>query len=321
MATPTISSVEPSTVWSGGQLVVVRGTGFRLPSTPPLSNRPLPDPIPTVSATVDGLACVVEVLSSTVLSCRITAHAPGASRLDLVVRNLDDEGAPISGESAALSRAVLFARPDLAAETDAGRVERALIQILKAQIIDNVVKLAVSPDYVVGDVDEVYLPELADPPGLVLAGPRVREERPEYRTESGPTMPSVLGGDRVDLRKRPTTVSLEYSVSGYTNSGRQSTELALLTRRVLELNPWLVIQRDPADASKGVVKYPLTVPLEAESRDTSVPNKDGNHAFDGLSVVIHGVALDEVGSFAGSSLERVGVAEQTEFVLEMTGKA
>jgi hypothetical protein len=45
MAVPTITSVTPSTIWTGGQLVVVRGTDFRLPPEPAVSTRgPLPDP-------------------------------------------------------------------------------------------------------------------------------------------------------------------------------------------------------------------------------------------------------------------------------------
>ena len=72
MAVPTITSITPPTVWTGGQLVIVRGTNFRLPPPAASSNGPLPDPIPTVSVTVDALAATqVEVLSSTMLSCHL----------------------------------------------------------------------------------------------------------------------------------------------------------------------------------------------------------------------------------------------------------
>ncbi len=60
----------------------------------------------------------------------------------------------------------------------------------------------------------------------------------------------------------------------------------------------------------------MIVPLEAEIRDTSTPNKDGMHSLDGLVVVIHGVALEDITCFPGQAIERVGVGTQESEVLD-----
>jgi hypothetical protein len=324
MAAPTITSITPSTVWTGGQLVIVRGTNFRLPSPPSPTNGPLPDPIPTVAVTVEARAATqVEVLSSTVLSCHLPEHDP--SRLDdgtvvpaaLTVTNLDDAGAPIAGESRTSPAAVTYARPDLAIENDGGRVERAFLRMLKRRIVDNVVKLAISPDF--GDAP-FAVTRLANPPGLVVTGPRCREDRPHFNTHTPIAVPSQLGGGLVDIKAPPMAVALEYSIAGYTNSGAQNTSLMLLTRKVLDLFTYLEVQRDANDASKGTIRYQVIVPADSEARDTSTPNQDGNHSFDGLTVVIHGVGLEDLAGFPGQSLDRVGVGTQEEFDLDVVAK-
>jgi hypothetical protein len=108
MAVPTITSVTPSTVWTGGQLVVVTGTNLRLPPDPPVSaTGPLPDPLPTVGVLVGSVeAKAVDVLSATMLSCNVPAADPSPAPVAMVVRNLDDAGVPIPGESATLAAAV-----------------------------------------------------------------------------------------------------------------------------------------------------------------------------------------------------------------------
>lgn len=324
MAVPTITSVTPSTVWTGGQLVIVRGTNFRLPSPPAPSNGPLPAPIPTMAVVVDGQpATQVEVLSSSTLSCHLPEHDP--SRADdgtvlmssLAVTNLDDAGVPIAGESATSPAAVTYARPDLSVEADGGRVERAFIRLLKRKIVANVVKLVVSPDY--GDAP-FLVTRFANPPGLAITGPRLREDAPYFNTRTPIQVPSQLGAGLTDIKAAPLTVSLEYSIAGYTNSGAQNTSLMLLTRMVLEQTGYLEVQRDAADASKGVIRYQVIIPTDSEMRDTSTPNQDGNHSFDGLTVVIHGVGLEDLAGFPGQSLERVGIGTQEEFNLDVVAK-
>jgi hypothetical protein len=309
MAVPTITSVTPSTVWTGGQLVVVRGTGFRLPPEPPVSTAgPLPDPLPTVGVLVGGVAAAaVQVLSETMLSCKLPAADPTPAPVPLVVRNLDDTGQPIAGESATMAEAVTYARPDLSVEEDGGRVERALIRLLKRQVLANVVNLGTGPDF--GEAP-FTVTEVAAPPGLLLTGPRVREDRPHWNRQRGAvTSPSVTGAG-VDIRRRPDVVSLEYTIGGYARSGAQATSLLFIARKVLGENAFLEVQRAPDDPAKGTIKYQMIVPLEAEIRDTSTPNKDGMHSFDGLVVAIHGVALEDITCFQSQAIERVGIGTQ-----------
>jgi hypothetical protein len=328
MAAPTIASVTPSTVWTGGHLVVVRGTNFRLPPTPPASNGPLPDPLPTVRVTVDGVpATNIGVLSSTMLFCRLPEHeasrtvdktgAVSVARFPLVVTNLDDSGVAIPGESVTKASAVVYARPDLSVEDDGGRVERAFLRLLKRQIVENVVKLGISPDF--GDAP-FLVTSTADPPGLVVTGPRCREDVPHWIRRAPIVVPSQLGGDMVDIKAPSATVMLEYTVSGYAKGGQQNTALMLLTKNVLQKLGFIEVDRDPADPTKGKIQYQVVMPPESEARDTSSPNESGTHSFDGILVQIRGVSLQDIASFPGQSIERVGIGTQEEFDLQMAQK-
>ncbi len=244
------------------------------------------------------------------LSCHLPPSDPGS--VSMVVANLDDAGVPIPGETATKLNAVTYARPDLSAEDDGSRVERALQRLLKRQVLDNVLKLGISPDF--GDAPFVVT-EQASYPGLVLTGPRCREDRPHWCTQRRIAVPSSLGAGLVDIKARPVTFELEYTISGFTKNGAQATSLMFLTRRVLEKAGYLEVQRDKDDAGKGTIRYQMIVPAEAEFRDTSSPNKDGMHSFDGLTVVIHGVNLEDIAGFPGQSLEKVGIGAQEEFAL------
>lgn len=322
MAAPTITSVSPSTVWTAGQLVVIRGTNFRLPPDPPASNGPLPDPLPTVAVSVDGVpATRVEVLGDTVISCFAPEHeptiAPNPTSVTVTVSNLDNAGVPIAGETVSLPQAIAYSRPNLTAVEDGGRVERAFLEMLKRQVLDNVVKLGVSPDF--GDAP-FAVTELADPPGLVVTGPRCREDLPHWSTNSSITTDSVVGAGLVDQKSSPVTLQLEYTIAGYTKGGRQNTSLMMLVRKVVGRKGYLEVARDPNDVTKGTNRYQIIIPLEGEFRDTSTPNDAGRHSFDGITVVIHGVPIEDVASFPGESLERVGIGKQEQEVLQMVPK-
>lgn len=323
MAIPTISSVSPSTIWTGGQLVIVTGTNFRLPPEPGASpSGPLPAPTPTVSVAVGGVAAtLVEVLSATKLACKLPAADPSplvagsAVGSDLVVRNLDDDGDPITGESATSTRAIVYARPDLSVEDDGGRIERALLHLLRRQIIDNVVKIGSGVDY--GDAT---VTELSDPPGLLLIGPRVRPEGQHWHPQRGAVSSPSIAGTGVDIRRPPETVALEYTISAYTESGAQNTSLMFLVRKVIKENATLEVARDPSDATKGTISYQVIVPMEAEGRDNSVPNKDGVHSSDCVTLVIHGVSLEDIASFPGQAIEQVAVGTQESEVVDMAAR-
>ena len=114
MTAPLITTLEPASGPTGGKtLVTLTGDGFRLPPAPPPSAAPLGPPSPTVQVLVGGqLAEDVRIIDATKLSFLTPRGEPGDA--DLVVRNLDDDGAPIPGEEATAPGAFTFVRPALA---------------------------------------------------------------------------------------------------------------------------------------------------------------------------------------------------------------
>ena len=138
MPVPTISSVTPNVGHTGGRnVIVLAGTNFRLPPAPPATG-PTNGIVPkTVKVTLGGVdATDVRVFSATELDCRPGIHDPGA--VSVVVQNLDDNGAPIAGESATLASGYTYQRPDLTAESDLIRILRVLRRELARQVTPEV---------------------------------------------------------------------------------------------------------------------------------------------------------------------------------------
>lgn len=309
MAVPTITSVSPSTVWTGGQMVLIVGTNFKVPTIPVPQNRPLPAPTPTVQVLCDGVACTdVGVHSATKVSCRLPAHDPGAA-VAITVKNLDASCVPIAGETATKAAAVTYARPDLSAEDDGGVVDRTVIKLLRRLVLDNVIK-QVHPDFGVYPFEVTFLGET---PALVLGGPNITPDAPYYTTEMKVEVASDVTG-LLDLKRPPSVHRFDYTITGYTKNESQNVSLMTLTKKVLERQKFLVVPRDKADATKGTISYPLQVPIDAQFRDTSTPNKDGLRSFTG-SFVIRGVNLEDIASFPGESTMEKGLGLQTSEVV------
>src|SRR5262245_61737827 len=137
MPAPTITSLTPPTGPTGGRtLVEIAGTGFRLPPPPPPSGT-TPPPRPTVQILVGGReATDVRVRASD----RLTFISPigDARPVDVILRNLDDDGAPIAGEEVTLANGFTYRMPALAAESDLARLVRTLLRELKRQVLPNV---------------------------------------------------------------------------------------------------------------------------------------------------------------------------------------
>lgn len=104
MAVPTITDVSPATgPASGGNIVIVTGTNFRVPTI--AYTIPMEDLIPTVSITVGGQAPEdFDVFSATSMAIRIPRYDADPRvypypAVDLVISNIDDSGVVIPGET------------------------------------------------------------------------------------------------------------------------------------------------------------------------------------------------------------------------------
>jgi hypothetical protein len=306
MPAPTITSLNPSSGPTGGRtLVEVEGTGFRLPPPPPPSG-PTPPPKPTVQALVGGReATDVRVRAPE----RLTFLSPvgDVGPADVVLRNLDDAGAPIPGEEAVLPGGFTYRLPPLTAESDLVRLVRTLLRELKRQVLPKV-SLTVQTDCDAQTGDELHIAELASLLALVLVGPELREDR-FYSLNQ---LPEVSGAAGTVLRRRvPYTVDLVFTLIGASDHTVELLNLMAATELFFHRNKFLEMDRDPASALGGRVRYEMDLAPEGDLRVTSQPNASNVRSFSG-SFVIRGFDLEDLAGVAGDA-----VAEQTAPVDEL----
>jgi hypothetical protein len=304
VAVPTIDSISPATGPTGGlTLVDVVGSGFRLPLAPPASG-PTPPPRVTVEVLINGRrARDVQVLAAD----RLTARTPpgDAGVVDVIVRNLDDTGAPIPGEEATLPSAFTYEAPRLAVESDLTRLVRTLLRDLKRQVHPNV-SLTVQTDFDAETGDELHLTELASLPGLVLVGPDLRENR--FYSLNRP--PEVPAGDGTAVRRRvPYTVDLGFTIVGVADHTTEILNLMAATELYFHRSKNLEMDRDPANPGAGRIRYEMDFTPDGDLRVTSQPNESNVRSFSG-SFVIRGFDLEDLAGVAGDgAFERTAPVE------------
>lgn len=305
MAIPTINTVTPSPVHTGGQLITITGTNFRLPDPPDLTQVPVPAAPATVRVLVGGVAASdVNVWSATELTCRTPKLPPGS--YSVVISNLNNAGAVIAGETATLANGVTTARPDLASASDLQRVVRELLQQLKLQIIENVV-LTKSIDYDSSPGGVTFdLADVASLPAIVLTGPRLERNR-TYLDDTRPQTQDA-GGARFRLYRTPDTFDLVFRILGVTDNQMQALNLQAALVEFFSANDFVSVLRDPSDSSKGTADYELW--LEGELAAVQTPNKSNLRAFT-ADCRIRGFNFEGFASFMENGLmEHGGVATQ-----------
>jgi len=214
------------------------------------------------------------------------AHAPGA--VDVVVQNLDANGAPVPGERATAVAGYRFVRPDLRCEDDVTRLVRALLRALKDQIFDEV-HLSVAVDYGQPSGDGLRVTALASLPSLVLSGPQLRDNA--FLTDRASTSHVVPGltGDDILVRRPVDAFDLSFTLTGASDRSVELLNLVAAVMRFLDRNRWLSIDRDPDRPELGAVRFELD--REGDTR-TRMAGADGVHAFN-TGLVIRGVPLVE----------------------------
>jgi len=306
MAAPLITTLDPVSGPSGGKtLVTLTGEGFRLPPSPPLSSAPLPPPRPTVEVLVGGrLADDVRVLESTRLSFLTPAGELEAA--DVVVRNLDDDGAPISGEEATAAGAFTFVRAGLVPESDLTRLVRTLMRELKRQVLPDV-SLTVQTDFDAETGDELHLAQLAKLPALVLVGPELAENRffSLNRLPEAGAWP-----DGFSRRRVPYTVDLTFTLIGVSDHTTELLNLMAATELFFHRNKYLDMERDPASPDVGRVRYEMDIGPGGDLKVTSQPNESNVRSFSG-SFVVRGFDLEGLAGVTGDDIvERTSCADE-----------
>ncbi|MCA9531907.1 MAG: IPT/TIG domain-containing protein [Dehalococcoidia bacterium] len=275
MALPTLSSVQPTTgPSSGGDLVRLVGTDF--------ADR--------VRVLFGGVAAeapsVRDEAGLRLVDLRTPVHAPGVVGVEL--QNLDAAGVPVPGESVVLVGAYRFARPTVAREADLTRVVRQLLRELKRQVLANV-SATVSVDYDDTTLDGLNLIAMAKVPSLVLSGPTLRPNRFYSANVAHEDVVDGIAGPELARRKPPYTVDLVFTLTAASERTAELFNLMAVVATFLNRNRWLELQRDPADASRGSVRWELDA--DGEFR-TQLAGKDDVRAFT-CGVVVRGFDVDE----------------------------
>ncbi len=306
MAIPTITSVSPTTVFTGGMLVTITGSNFRTAYPLPNIDGELPVPPPTVEVSFDGVpGDAALVFSANTLTVIAAPHNPGAATI--TVKNLDVDGNPIAGEVVSSVAALTYARADLSITADFTRLNRALLSLLKQQIIANVT-MSTSVDYSDQEGLALKVVAVAKLPCVTVSPPSLKLRYGEYA--QGSERPEVNTG--VDFVRRSTfrTVDITWQIRVFDDNQVRALNLVTLIQQVLKDNTFLSMDRDPDDLSKGKVDYEFYPTGEFNFSDS--PNNSDVRVAAG-SVTAYGFWFEDIAGFPESSVVETG--QQTEAIV------
>lgn len=275
MALPTLVSLSAvSGPSSGGDLVVLRGTGFAAQVRVRFGDA------------VGALVLVREETGVSIAHVRTPARAEGV--VAVTVENLDAAGSPVPGEAATLADAYRFLRARIVREADLTRLVRVLLQELKRQVLENV-SLSVAADFDDTALDGLDVVTVATLPSLVLSGPRLRENRFYSSNELHERAVATPSGPELERRKPAYTVDLEFGLTGASDRAVELLNLIAAVASFLSRNRWLQMPRDPGDPSAGVVRWELDAAGELR---TALDGTDNVRAFT-WGLVVRGFDVDE----------------------------
>lgn len=314
MATPTIVRVTPSIgLPAGDTLITVEATNLRPPVHPDpgvVDPDDAFDDIPRTAAVfVDGVAASdVRVYSTQLLTFLLPQGNPGdpdalagGRTVSLTITNLDQAtGLPISGESVTAANAFTYIRPAHTAEfeSDFTRVQRTLLQMLKKQLLAEV-NYAVQTDYDPTTGDEMHVTQFAKLPGIVLVGPDLRENRFYSRNDQSENdqpdgTVSVLDGESPAgyfETRVPYTVDVLWEVIAASNNKVELLNLQANFVMFMHHNKWISILRNPADASKGSIRFELDFQPEGQPQTTTIPNNSNVRSWS-AKILIRGFDIE-----------------------------
>ena len=269
------------------------GTGFAQHPPAPAEG-PGGPLLPALRVTFGGAeATNVEVVSETLAYCLTPEGDPDGGPVDVVVQNLDGDGAPIAGESVTMASAYQFVRPDLDVEGELARVVRALILFLRRGVCPNVV-FTTSVDYAEdGTGDVLNYAAVQKTPALILANLDVPEDR--LRSCMEPVRITLPDG-RFAERRPPLVCDVTLTLVGVVDGdGAPIRNLNLMqaTRGLFQKRPKLRVDRDAGDASQGYVEYDVFFSFAGGVAVTRPGENADVESFAG-QVRVEGVWLEDV---------------------------
>lgn len=320
MAVPTISALSPNVgATGGGHLVEITGTNFRTWTIPPASGAPAGPIQPTVEVLFGGAASSeVIVLSATRLYAMVprtalASVAPnfGEGAVDVVVRNLDDDGVLIPGETVTRAGGYTYRRVQLSNESDLNRLCRALIREFRVQVHPNVT-FSSHTDYDSDAADGLNIVDLAQVPGIALLGPDLSENR-FYSQNQRQAYPA--GGVERVVRRVPYTVDVSFGIVGVCELKTHAINLMAVVQGFFELNKTISMDRDPADLSKGRVSYIVELAPDGDLKMARTANNSNLRFFSG-SFIVRGFDLEDLTGFTShQAVARTGQITQDPTIL------
>lgn len=254
---------------------------------------------PAMIVTFGGAeATNVEVVSDTLAYCLTPEGDPDGGAVDVVVQNLDPGGVPVVGESATLSAAYAFVRPDLDVESELARVVRALIVSLRRAVVPNVV-FTTSVDYAEdGTGDQLNYAAVQKTPALILANLDVPEDR--LRSCHEPVYVTLPDG-RFAERRPPLVCDVNFTLVGVVDGDGAPIRIlnfAQVVRMFFQKRTKLRVDRDVDDASKGYVEYDLYFSFAAGVAVTHAGENADVESFAG-QIRVEGVWLEDAPGLPG----------------------
>lgn len=275
MTAPKLFTVTPAEgPASGGDIVRLHGQGF----ADRISVRFGAFTAMILTARATGGESWVDV--------RTPAHDPAV--VDVSVANLDVAGSPIPGETTTAAAAYRFLRPRLVEEADLTRLVRELLRALKRQVIDNV-SASVALDYDDTPNDGLRVVAMAKLPALVLSGPRLVENR--FFSTNELREDAIAGPSGSELRRRrpPLTMDLTFTITGASDRTVELLNMMSATATFLNRNRWLEVARDPANLTRGTVRWEMDPAGEFRSKLDS----EGEVRVFTCGLVVRGFDIDE----------------------------
>jgi hypothetical protein len=293
MAVPTIATVDPTSgLTTGGNVVQITGTGFRLPPSPPATGPVGGVAQQTVSVMFEGTRAVwAEAASSTLLLTRVPRW-DGAwdilpAALDVRVANLDDAGAEIAGENVTAGDAYTIGRPGLAAESFLQSVSGEVLKIFKRHLLENSF-ITTSRDFDNNPADLERA--IAEAPVIYLMGPTTPVNR-LFSANQVDAQEQVGDPLRYERQKPSVTTDVNFDIRVFAQGERHIIGLHQELMHLFDDVPYLTI---------GDYRYDFRMPFARFPVSVNVPNHSDLYSVRaGCSVI--GVHIDRV---SGTIVER-----------------
>lgn len=349
MAAPTFTSITPSSGWSAGrQLVEIRGTNFRLPTTQPVSTSGAAPRAPqSVRVLFGGVpARSVRVYSSTLLRVLTPQHwatrwwfdfgdkrvrAPGpqappppgatlveeSGTVDVTIENIDDDGDLIAGETITAPSAYSFVRPRLDQQGTWDRAVTAFVDALRVSIMDNVVDDA-DADYDVDTGEVRGLTSVSSLPAIALVNKNFDDSADQF--SQGPDEEDG-SGDYVLVRRAPIFTDFTCSLIGMSEDPLELRAMAELVRLFFQNQDEILIPKNPDVPAAGNYRLNLRRgPDETGTRESGRIGRTNLLIFT-VQVLISGIPTESAPGIAAGGLSFMPDGSSHEGVVGVTRTA